>query len=197
MTIRRLLTIAVLVPVPLLGQKTVAPPPVDQQIAAAVSVLPKDQRAGATVLGYQADGKLTLLRKGTGDMTCLGHNPADKAFHVACYHNSMEPFMARGRELRATGVTGPQVDTVRFKEVREGKLAMPKTPAAMYQFFGGTFDAATGEVKGAGALYVVYIPFATSQSTGLSANPSSAGPSVPWIMFPGTPKAHIMFSPKM
>jgi len=196
-TIRRLVTLAVLGPAPLLAQKTSTPPPVDQQIAAAVSVLPKDQRAGATVLGYQADGKLVVLRKGTGDMTCLGHNPKDEQFHVACYHNAMEPFMARGRELRTSGVKDPQVDTVRFKEVRQGKLPMPKAPAAMYQFFGGTFDAATGEVKGAGPLYVIYIPFATSQSTGLSANPSSAGPSVPWIMFPGTPKAHIMFSPRM
>ena len=105
--------------------------------------------------------------------------------------------MARGRALRASGVTGAQVDTVRFKEVKEGKLVMPTFPAAMYQFFGGSFDAASGETKGAGLLYVVYIPFATSKSTGLSANPSTLGPSVPWIMFPGTPKAHIMFTPKM
>ncbi len=195
MTFRPLL-LAALVPVSLAAQNP-SPPPADQQIAAAVSVLPKDQRAGATVLGYSTDGKLEVLRKGTGDMTCLGHNPKEKDFHVACYHNSMEPFMARGRELRASGVTGNQVDTVRFKEVREGKLVMPKSPAAMYQYFGGSFDAATGEVKGAGQLYVVYIPFATAKSTGLSPNPSTAGPSVPWIMFPGTPKAHIMFTPKM
>jgi hypothetical protein len=41
---------------------------------------------------------------------------------------------------------------------------------------------------------VVYIPFATPGSTGLSAT-SVAG--APWIMYPGTPKAHIMFTPTM
>jgi len=71
---------------------------------------------------------------------------------------------------------------------------MPKGPAVMYQYFGGSFDAATGEVSGSRALYVVYIPSATAKSTGLSAKPSA---TAPWIMFPGTPKAHIMFTPKM
>lgn len=171
-----------------------APPSPELQIAAAVSTLPTEERAGATVLGYDAAGKLVTLRKGTGQMICLGHNPKDESFHVACYHNSMEPFMARGRALRESGVTGAQVDSVRFREVRQGKLAMPKTPAAMYQFFGGTFDPASGEVTGTRALYVVYIPFATAKSTGLSAKGSA---TAPWIMFPGTPKAHIMFTPKM
>ena len=171
-----------------------APPAPEQQIAAAVSALPTEERGGATVLGYDAAGKLVTLRKGSGEMTCLGHNPKDDTFHVACYHNAMEPFMARGRALRESGVTGAQVDSVRFKEVREGKLLMPKGPAVMYQYFGGSFDAATGEVSGSRALYVVYIPSATANSTGLSAKPSA---TAPWIMFPGTPKAHIMFVPEM
>ena len=102
--------------------------------------------------------------------------------------------MARGRELRATGVKDPQVDSVRFREVQEGKLAIPKGPSIMYQYFGGAFDPAKGEVSGARLLYVVYIPFATAQSTGLSAKPSEY---TPWIMWPGTPKAHIMFAPRM
>lgn len=174
------------------GQAPVPPP--DQQIAAAVSVLPAEARADASVLGYDAAGNLVTLRKGTGAMICLGHNPKEKDFHVACYHSSMEPFMARGRALRASGVTGAEVDSVRFREVRAGKLPMPKAPATMYQFFGGSFDPVKGEVTGAQLLYVVYIPFATGKSTGLSEKPSR---SSPWIMFPGTPKAHIMFTPGM
>jgi hypothetical protein len=71
---------------------------------------------------------------------------------------------------------------------------MPTTATMLYQIFGGTFDEATGKVTGGSWLYVTYIPFATPASTGLSAKPSETGP---WIMFPGTPKAHIMFSVKM
>jgi hypothetical protein len=174
-----------------------APPvilPAEQQIAGAVLPLPADLRAGAAVLGYDAGGKLVSLRKGTGDMICLASDPKSPQFHAACYHRDMEPFMARGRALRESGVKGGQVDTVRFREVKEGKIVMPKNPSALYQLFGGTFDAAKGEVTGATPLYVVYIPFSTGKSTGLPEKPIG---KMPWVMFPGTPKAHIMFTPGM
>jgi hypothetical protein len=115
-------------------------------------------------------------------------------FHVACYHQTLEPFMARGRELRASGTPDNRVDTVRFAEVKSGKLQMPKQPASMYQLFGGTVDPATGAVKDAKPLFVIYISGATGATTGLSEKPTEGAP---WIMFPGTPKAHIMLTPKM
>jgi len=169
---------------------------VEQQIAVAVLPLPADFRAGATVLGYGADGKLTSLRTGTGDMTCLAPNHAAPRFHVACYHNSLEPFMARGRALRASGVTGDGVDSARFREIRSGKLAMPKNPASLYSLSGDwtTLDAATLTTKGARPLFVIYVPFATAKSTGLS---EKSARETPWLMGAGTPKAHIMFVPEM
>src|SRR5689334_17783190 len=112
------------------------------QIAAAVTPLPEEMRAGAAVLGYTDVGKpLVTLREGKNDMICLAPNPAAQAFHSACYHKAMEPFMARGRALRASGVVNDKVDTVRFAEVRAGKLQMPKEPSMLYQIFGGTFDS--------------------------------------------------------
>lgn len=127
-------------------------------------------------------------------MLCLADDPAEEQFHASCYADSMEPFMARGRALRAQGVKGAQVDTVRFAEVKAGKLKMPTAPAALYQIFGQSYDATAGAVKGARALFVVYVPFATAASTGLSTVPSD---TKPWLMLPGTPKAHIMFSSSM
>jgi hypothetical protein len=169
-------------------------PPADDQIAAAVLPLPADARPTATVLGYNSDGKLTTLRKGTGTMICLADDPKIAAFHVACYHDAMEPFMARGRELRTSGVTGPQVDSVRFREAKSGALKIPNNPSSLYSLTGGAFDPATKTAPGARWLYVVYIPYATGASTGLSEKPL---PNAPWIMFAGTPKAHIMFQPGM
>lgn len=178
---------------PAASQGTIAP--ADEQIAAAVLPLPEEYRATATVLGYAPDGKLTTLRKGTGTMTCLADDPKVQQFHVACYHNAMEPFMARGRELRQSGITGTQVDTVRFREAKSGTLKVPTTPSSLYSLTGGSgFDPQTKTAPGARWLYVVYIPYATSASTGLSDKPQD---SAPWIMFPGTPKAHIMFTPRM
>jgi len=170
---------------------SVTVPPAARQIAAAVTALPEELRSGAAVLGYSPQNKLVTLRAGQNDMICLAQPPADTSFHSACYHKSMEPFMARGRELREQGVKGAQVDTVRFAEVKSGKLKMPTQASMLYQIFGGKFDPATEKVTGGEWLYVTYMPFATPASSGLSAKPSQKGP---WIMYPGTPKAHIMFS---
>jgi hypothetical protein len=128
-------------------------------------------------------------------MTCLALFAVEKNFHVACYHDGMEPFMARGRELRAQGVKDPMVDSVRFAEVASGKIKMPKM-AALYQIFGkaNSFNRATGKVSDASTLLVVYVPGATAESSGLSPVPTKIGP---WIMYPGTPKAHIMISGAM
>jgi hypothetical protein len=168
------------------------------QIASAISPLPAEFRDDAKVLGYVAGSKtLSELRGGKGSFTCLADDPSDERFHVACYHNSLEPFMARGRDLRATGVRGQGVDSVRFAEIKSGKLAMPKNPAALYSITlkPHEVDAQTGAVPAtAKPLYVVYIPFETSESTGLPKTPAGG---MPWIMFPGTPKAHIMFVPTM
>lgn len=177
------------------AQTSAAIPSADEQIAQAVLPLPNDLRASASVLGYAPDGKLVTLRAGTGGMTCLANNPQGPRFHVACYHKSMEPFMARGRELRTQGVQGDQVDSVRFREAREGKIKLPTQPSVLYSLTGAkdAYDPAT-KTANATPLFVVYIPYATSETTGLSAIPQRGAP---WVMNAGTPKAHIMFVPSM
>jgi hypothetical protein len=169
-----------------------------QQVNSALLPLPAEFRSDARVLGYRAGSKeLVTLQEGNGSFICLASNPALTQFHVACYHRSLEPFMARGRALRAAGVKGDQVDSVRFAEIRGGKLAMPKQAAALYSLTGranSAYDTTTKTVPGARALAVIYISGATTASTGLSARPAE---NAPWIMFPGTPKAHIMLVPKM
>jgi len=174
---------------------SVTPPPLEEQVTQAVLPLPAEMRAHASVLGYSPEGKLTLLRSGTGSMTCLANDPHGARFHVACYHKSLEPFMDRGRVLRAQGVKGDMVDSVRFREARAGTLKLPDAPALLYSLTGAkdAYDPATKTAK-ARALFVVYMPYATSETTGLSAVPAEG---TPWVMFPGTPKAHIMFVPKM
>jgi hypothetical protein len=168
----------------------------EQQIAAAVLPAPKEFRDSATVLGYGTDGKLQELRRGTGSLVCLAPDPARERFQVACYHRALEPFMARGRELRSQGVTGDRVDSARFAEVRSGRLAFPTHPALLYSLNGapGSYDPATNAVKDGRPLFVVYVKDATAASTGLPAQPVAG---LPWIMHPGTIKAHIMFSPTM
>lgn len=179
----------------LAGQK---PLPPEQQIALAVLPLPAAMRKDASVLGYDRGGKLVTLRKGPGVMTCLATDPADvKIFHVACYANSMEPFMTRGRELRAQGTDAHKVDSIRFDESKSGKIPLPKQGAALWMLTGpwsGVDVKAASVTAAVKPMYVVYMPYATSASIGVPDQPVMNGP---WLMDPGTPKAHMMFMPSM
>ena len=98
------------------------------QIASAVLAAPEDLRDGAAVLGYNAQGALVQLRKGKNEMICLASDPSKPSFSAACYHRDLEPYMARGRELLAQKVTAKQRNDIRWKEVADGKLALPREP---------------------------------------------------------------------
>lgn len=166
-------------------------PPAAEQIAGAVQAAPKDRRDGAEVLGYSPEGKMITLRKGTNDLICLADNPNQENFEVDCYHKDLEPFMARGREMAAQGVKGMDRHKLRWKEVDDGKLSIPKQPRMLYVLTGKGFDAATGQVTESYLRWVVYVPYATPETTGLTTKSGTE----PWIMYPGTAGAHIMISP--
>lgn len=167
--------------------------PADLQIAEAVSPLPEAMRSGATVLGYDGSGGLAVLRAGDGAMRCLADDPTDDRWHVACYHGSLEPFMARGRELRARGMEREELERIREEEIESGALPFPDHPAALYSLTGdpGSFDPETGRAPEARALHVLYVPYATPEGTGLTVEPSR---DRPWLMAPGRPWAHVMNS---
>jgi hypothetical protein len=177
-------------PAAAVGQ-TPAPLPADRQIAAAVQAAPEDMRAGATVMGYDAAGELVTLRTGTNDLICLANDPSAERFEVSCHHESIEPYVARGRSLRAEGVTGAAVNQTRWQEMEDGKLALPEKGASNY-ILTGTYDAASGEIRDAFLRWVIYTPYATPENTGLT---TSGSESAPWLMFPGTPGSHIMIVP--
>ncbi len=162
-------------------------------VAAAVSPLPNPLRDGATVMQFNADGTLTQIRNGTGQMICLSDDPRAEGFHPACYHRDLEPFMARGRALKAEGKDGNESRAIRFEEVKAGKLAMPYRAMALYSLTGpaGSFNSETGEAPEARGLHVVYLPYSTEETLGISTAPAR---NRPWLMHPGTPGAHIMIS---
>ncbi|MBL6445986.1 hypothetical protein JMN32_06680 [Fulvivirga sp. 29W222] len=167
----------------------------EDQINAAIQAAPEEQREGASVLGYDAKGNLVMIKEGTNELICLADDPNKEGFSVACYHKDLEPFMTRGRELYAEGKNRGEVFKIREQEVKEKKLKMPDQPTTLHVLSGsdGKYDPATGKVTGANLRYVVYIPFATAESTGLPIRPMV--PGGPWIMDPGTHRAHIMISP--
>lgn len=165
------------------------------QIESAVMAAPEDLRANAKVWGYDETGNVVLLREGSNNMVCLADNPNQEGFNVACYHEDLEPFMARGRQLKTDGKTRGEIFDIREAEAKSGKLKMPEQATTLHVLSGpnGAFDEVTKTVKNANYRYVVYIPFATPESTGLPLQPLV--PGGPWIMDAGTHKAHIMITP--
>ena len=171
------------------------PPSATAQIRSAVLAAPADKRDSATVYGYDDKNELILLREGTNELICVADDPNQKEFSVACYHKDLHPFMQRGRDLRKMGRTNEQIFDIREKEAKSGELIMPKQPTTLYVLTApeSGYNKQTGDVKNTYLRYVVYIPFATAQSTGLALKPEA--PGMPWIMHPGTHGAHIMITP--
>lgn len=170
-------------------------PPAEVQIKSALLAAPADKKDSATVYGYSSTKEFIVLRKGTNELVCLTDDPSQPGFSAACYHRDLEPFMQRGRDLRKEGKTGEEIFATREKEVKAGKLLMPKQPTTLYVYSADkeNYNAGTGEVTKGYLRYVIYIPYATAKSTGLPLKPG--GPAMPWIMNPGTHGAHIMINP--
>ncbi|WP_026934893.1 hypothetical protein [Christiangramia echinicola] len=169
--------------------------PAEIQIATAMLAAPEDSRSGAMVYGYNEQGDLVVLRKGTNNLICIADDPEFDGIKVTCYSKKLEPFMSRGRELSLEGKSEIEKRKIRQEEVESGKLKMPDSPSTLYVFSGSTdnYDKTTGELKNGKFRYVVYIPYATAESTGLPLKPDN--PGMPWLMDPGTHRAHIMISP--
>jgi hypothetical protein len=150
----------------------------------AVLPLPVAQRAGATVMVVE-DNEARVVREGDGPFICLADAPGDDRFQAVCYHESLEPYMARGRELRKGGMSMMDAIAARDEEIEAGTLEMPSR-ATLHQVLGGAdWD---GDLSTAQRLTVIYLPFATTEDLGLPQGNTSG----PWLMHPGKGTAHIM-----
>ncbi len=167
----------------------------EQQITSALLAAPQEVREDAKIYGYDDEGNFITLREGTNDMVCIADNPNKDGFEVVSYHKDLDPYMARGRVLKAEGKSFTERRDTREKEAVEGSLSMPKKSTVLHILHGknGWFDIDSTKVRNANYRYVVYIPFATQASTGLSLKPNA--PGHPWLMFPGKANAHIMITP--
>jgi hypothetical protein len=161
---------------------------VNQQITEAVSPLKSDLRAGATVLGYSGRD-MTVLRQGTNYFICLADNPSDRRFQVSCYHKSLEPFMARGRELRSEGKRGNDRQRIRNAEIDAGQIEMPNRASVISLYGIGEINSRTGWPDSVATLQVIYLPYATAEETGLDDRPSR---TTAYLMDAGTARAHLM-----
>ncbi|MFT4804090.1 MAG: hypothetical protein ACI9YE_001288, partial [Psychroserpens sp.] len=163
-------------------------------MATSLMAAPEESRSKCKIIGYNMAGEFVTLREGDNEFIVLADNPNQDGFNAACYHKDLEPFMARGRALRAEGKTGQEIFALREAEIKSGQLKIsPGLTLHIYYGAKTMYDPETSKVEGAQLRYVVYMPWATAESTGLPAAPMA--PNHPWIMNPGTHRAHIMISP--
>lgn len=167
----------------------------DVQIKLAIKSAPSDKAEGAKVLGYNKKGEIVVLRQGTNDLVCLADDPYKKDIHTACYFKELEPFMARGRELKAEGVSTKEMRKIRGEEAASGKLQLPEKPATLFVFDADeeAVDLSTGDVAESRIRSVIYVPYLTGEESGLPTKPVGGG--LPWLMDAGTHRAHIMITP--
>ena len=169
---------------------------IETQIKLATHYLPEKDRNEARVLGYTSDFfELVVLRESDSHLTCVADDPKKNGAQLVCYYTELEDFITRGRVLKSEGVSPIEIRQIRGKEIEAGSLFFPEGQSMMYVMNGkeGNIDRETGVLKDGNLRYVIYIPYATQKSTGLPLSPSA--PGMPWIMDPGTHRAHIMVTP--
>ena len=167
----------------------------EDQIKMAVLAAPPAERDGAHVFGFNEAGEMVTLREGTNNFVVRSDNPNQAGFEVVSYPKDVEPFMARGRALKAEGKNRGEILQIREEEMMKGTLQKPNYGSTLAIYYGenATYNPETDKLEGGQFRYVMYTPLATAESTGLPERPNAKGH--PWVMFPGKYRAHIMITP--
>ena len=167
----------------------------EEQIKSAVLAAPAEARDGAHVYGFNEKGEFVTLREGTNNFVVRADDPNSPGFEVVSYPKDVEPFMARGRELRMEGKNRGEILQMREDEMKAGTLQKPNYGSTLAIYYGenAKYNPETNELEGGQFRYVIYTPLATAETTGLPISPNGKGH--PWVMFPGLYRAHIMVTP--
>ena len=161
-------------------------PTAEAQIAEAVSILPEDMRAGATVVTYDTTtGERKVLRQGTNFLEC---QPKMADGFERCYHKSFGPRRDLEAKLTAQKKSEKEISDAVAAAVKAGTL--PPAPQGMMSYRG--YDK-RDRIQN---LWVWSQPNATPEQIGVSTtsqrDAALEGRGLPWMMLPGTPGSHIM-----
>lgn len=149
----------------------------DAVINIALSAAPKQIAMGAGVIAPGPDGKMQELKHGTNGWTCMPDNPESPGKDPMCVD-------AEGMKWAQAWMTHAE---------KPGNSA----PGLIYMLRGGSDISATDPWAKADKdtrfvtsppHYMIMWPY-DPQTTGLSATPKQTGS---WIMWAGTPYAHLM-----
>lgn len=158
---------------------------VDERIEQAVTPLPEDLKADATVYDYDEDGVREVLRQGTNQVEC---KPRDERGFTICFPTSTAARRDFSAALAAEGLEGDDLQAA--VQAAEDAGTIPPTPpgSMLYRLY-----EEDDRIK---LLWVVLLPGMMAEDQAMSLvsqrDPSLAGHGRPWMMSEGTSGAHLM-----
>ena len=154
-------------------------------IEKALSPLPEDLRADATVFTYDDAGNRVTLKVGSNHVEC---QPTDAEGFTRCGPVAQRARRDLQAKLSAQGLEGEELQMAMQKAEDEGKIPGRVFGSLSYRRF-DTPDRIQ-------YLMVVSLPFATAEELGMpkgsQRDNSLAGRGTPWMMRSGTSGAHLM-----
>jgi len=181
----KLITILGLVTTSLLASSQLAAQSDAATIQKALSPLPEDLRADATVYTYDDNGNRVTLKVGSNHVEC---QPTDAEGFTRCGPVSQRARRDLQAKLSAQGLEGEELQLAMQKAEDEGRIPPRKFGSLSYRRF-DTPDRIQ-------YLMVVSLPNASAEElgmpTGSQRDNALAGKGTPWMMRPGTSGAHLM-----
>ena len=154
-------------------------------IEKALSPLPMDLRADATVYTYDDNGNRVTLKVGSNHVEC---QPTDEAGFTRCGPVSQRARRDLQAKLSAQGLEGDDLQMAMQKAEDEGRIPARKFGSIAYRRF-DTPDRIQ-------YLMVISLPNASAEELGMPVGSqrdnSLAGMGTPWMMRAGTSGAHLM-----
>lgn len=163
-----------------------------QQLAALPLPLPDSLRAGATLVGINANKQRVTLRGGSNGVVCTIWVPGEDSFDVRCYQQSFMPVIDERWKHDAAGASYRAMRHDLDSAIAVKAIVLPDHPTAGYRMLGPAraFDAKRGRVTNEIEQWEsIHIPYRTGVEMGL---PSEEQGGSFFVMSPGTYWAHVM-----
>ena len=150
------------------------------KIKEAMSAAPPSVSANATILDYplEPDGKKSVLRKGTNEWTCLPDNPHMSGKNPMCVDAQIIELFSAISQKR-----NPNITRTGFGYFLQGGGARSNT---------NPWDTSPAPNNEWMELQVPHIVIVSPDEAILEGLPTNSDNGGPWVMWDGTPYAHIM-----
>ena len=146
----------------------VLPLPRDLEMRLAVNALPKDLRAGATVLVMETTGYVKA-HQGTNAFTCIVSRRGGN-FYPVCFDEegtrTILPAFADDAVLRLKGATDEEVERQFAQGFEQGRYRPPARPGIAYMLSPATYLLENGNLARSVPHTMFYAPFLTNDDIG-------------------------------